>query len=125
MSKVDHNFTATLVFERNEDFNESAGPVEMGKVGVCFGDRVFWTGAFCFPGDTMDSYNAKVSFAKALADRWNAALGAELDANFDALLASSDGDDDDDGEESFADRARQAEINAAMGEPTDDDWLTP
>jgi hypothetical protein len=31
----------------------------------------------------------------------------------------------DDDEPSFADRARQAEIDRAMGIPNDDDWLLP
>lgn len=37
------------------------------------------------------------------------------------IIAKHSGDDD----ESFADRAIQAEIDRACGIPTDDDWLLP
>lgn len=65
------NQRAELVFERQHGFTEDAGPYEYGKIGVSFGGEVFWTGAYVYPGDSIESYNLKVLFAKTIKDRWN------------------------------------------------------
>jgi hypothetical protein len=68
----DYDAEARVVYDRRHDFHESAGPVEIGRVGVSFGSEIFWTGSYYFPGTDMASYAAKVGFATEMARRWNA-----------------------------------------------------
>lgn len=69
---ADYDHEARVVYERHHGADANYGPCEVGKVGVAFGDEVFWTASYSFPGDNMSAYGAKVGFATELARRWNA-----------------------------------------------------
>ena len=72
---------ARVVYDRHHDFSNERGPSEGGRIGVAYGSEIFWVGSYCFPGDDMASYGAKVDFAKELVVRWNAGNTApRLDA---------------------------------------------
>jgi hypothetical protein len=67
----DWTLEGQVMFERSTRYHESSGPYEGGRVGFRIGDRVFWTDAYCFPGDTNDQYAAKVAFAAEIVRRLN------------------------------------------------------
>jgi hypothetical protein len=67
--------TAKVVYERQEAYDMKHGPWGYERVGVCIGDRVFWTGC---SGSEMPvgTYDDDKRLAQQIAERWNGAQKA-------------------------------------------------
>lgn len=63
---------AQIIRDVQEGFHHEAGPWASERIGVAFGEMVFWVGSRTCPGVTDVAFAPTIAFAEELVRRWNA-----------------------------------------------------